>query len=78
VLTNLHALAEQHADQRHGHSTEVLRAMMSYTGGVRRTLDELESRGLVRQSAPNQWSLTERGVGEAERVAHAAERQADS
>lgn len=73
VLANLHVLAEQHTDQRHGHSTEVLRAMMSYTGGVRRTLAELQGRGLVRQSAPNEWSLTESGVTEAERVAHAAQ-----
>jgi manganese/zinc/iron transport system permease protein len=71
VLANLHVLAEQHADQQHGHSTEVIRAMMSYTGGVNRTLHELEGRGLVRQSAPNEWSLTESGVDEAERVSHA-------
>jgi manganese/zinc/iron transport system permease protein len=77
VLNNMHELAEQHADQRHGHSTEVLRAMLSYTGGVRHTLRELEGRGLVRQTAPDEWSLTERGVAEAERVAHAAERPAE-
>jgi manganese/zinc/iron transport system permease protein len=75
VLSNLHTLAEQHADQRHGHSTEVLRAMVSYTGGVRRTLAELEARGLVRRSAPNEWSLTDTGVVEAERVAHEVERR---
>ena len=73
VLTNLHELAEQHTDQQHGHSTEVLKAMMSYTGGVRHTLRELEGRGLVLQSAPNEWSLTAAGVAEAERVAHAAD-----
>ena len=69
VLANLHALAAQHPDQVRGHSTEVIKAMLSYTGGVAHTLDELENRGLVRQSAPNEWALTDNGVQAAEHVA---------
>ncbi len=77
VLANLFALAEQHTGQPHGHSTEVLRAMLSYSGGVAHTLQQLEGRGWVRQLAPDQWSLTERGVGEAQRLARESEGQGE-
>lgn len=77
VLANLYALAEQHTGQPHGHSTEVLRAMVSYSGGVAHTLRQLEGRGWVRQLAPDQWSLTERGVGEAQRLARESEGQGE-
>jgi manganese/zinc/iron transport system permease protein len=72
VLSNLHELAEQHAGETRGHSTEVVKAMMSYTGGVAHTLKALESQGLVRQSGPQEWALTASGEAAAERVAHAS------
>lgn len=77
VLANLYALAQQHAGQAHGHSTAVLRAMLSYSGGVAHTLQRLEGQGLVQQSASDQWSLTERGLGQAQRLATEAEGQGE-
>ncbi len=75
VLANLHALAEQHPGRTHGHSTEVLKAMLSYSGGVAHTLRELEGRGLVNQSAAKEWALTDSGLLAAEQNARDAEGQ---
>ncbi len=66
VLDNLMTLEGQHPDPEHGHSTAVLRAMSAYTGGVRRTLSELEARGWARrvgagQGAEQLWVLTPEG-----------------
>lgn len=69
VLANLHTLADQHPGQMHGHSTEVLKAMLSYPGGVAHTLKTLEDQGMVQQSSPGMWSLTETGAATAERLA---------
>ena len=65
ILTNLYGLGEQHADPRHPHNVEVLRAMNRYQGGVRNSLRALESDGLVRQTSPDQWALTDDGVDRA-------------
>jgi manganese/zinc/iron transport system permease protein len=68
VLADLYTLAKQHPESTHSHSTEVLRAMSSGLGGVRVTLQELEKRNLVQQTAPGQWTLTPTGFTEAEQV----------
>jgi hypothetical protein len=67
VLADMYVLAEQHADQQHGHSAEVLRAMSSYAGGVMASLKALEARGWAQESAENEWSLTPAGLSEAQR-----------
>jgi manganese/zinc/iron transport system permease protein len=69
VLGDLHTLGQQHDDPEHGHSTAVLRAMNVGRGGVARTLDALEKRGLVRQVGNDRWTLTAEGRVEAERLA---------
>lgn len=65
VLTGLYDLGAQHADPRHPHHVEVLRAMNRYQGGVRNSLRALESDGLVSQTSPDNWALTDKGVGRA-------------
>jgi manganese/zinc/iron transport system permease protein len=72
VLADLYTLAGQHADPRHGHSAAVLRAMSHYRGGVAASLDAMQDRGWVRQSAGGQWSLTEAGLAEAQQQAKAS------
>jgi manganese/zinc/iron transport system permease protein len=69
VLGDLYTLGQQHADPEHGHSTAVLRAMNVGRGGVARTLEALEKRGLVRQVGDDNWTLTAEGRAEAERLA---------
>ncbi|MGI9141353.1 MAG: iron chelate uptake ABC transporter family permease subunit [Gemmatimonadaceae bacterium] len=61
ILTDLYALASQHADRAHGHPVAVLEAMDAKRGGVRRTLDVLQAQGLAKQEADDSWSLTVRG-----------------
>jgi manganese/zinc/iron transport system permease protein len=58
ILTDLYALASQHADRAHGHPVAVLEAMDAKRGGVRRTLDVLRAQGLAKQEADDSWSLT--------------------
>lgn len=65
VLTDLYGLGAQHADPRHPHNVEVLRAMNRYQGGVRNSLRALESDGLVSQTSPDNWALTDKGIGRA-------------
>lgn len=67
VLQGLYALASQHADPDHGHSTAVLRAMNRGRGGVMHSLEELAERGLVHQVGSDEWALTPSGLAEAER-----------
>jgi manganese/zinc/iron transport system permease protein len=62
VLADLYSLWLQHTDLEHGHSIEVLRAMNSKRGGVLRSLETLQQRGLVRQINPGLWALTELGL----------------
>jgi len=61
ILTDLYALASQHADRAHGHPVAVLEAMGAKRGGVRRTLDVLQAQGLAKQEADDSWSLTVEG-----------------
>jgi manganese/zinc/iron transport system permease protein len=68
VLGDLYLLSRQHHDPDHSHSIEVLRAMNARRGGVEYTLKKLAERGLVRQSATNDWMLTEAGFNEAKRL----------
>jgi len=68
VLTNLYALASQHASLDHGHSVAALRAMSLGGGGVAHTLQELHARGWVRQLKGDDWALTPSGLAEAERL----------
>jgi manganese/zinc/iron transport system permease protein len=68
VLSNLYALASQHANLEHGHSTAALRAMSLGSGGVAHTLQELDARGWVRQLDAETWALTSSGMTEAERI----------
>lgn len=55
----------QHADPRYAHNVEVLRAMSRYQGGVRNSLRALEVDGLVYRTSPDEWALTDKGVGRA-------------
>lgn len=68
VLGNLYTLAAQHEDKTHPHDIAVLRAMDAGRGGVERTLHVLEARGLVRESSPQKWALSEEGWQEAQRL----------
>jgi manganese/zinc/iron transport system permease protein len=69
VLGDLYALASQHDDADHGHSTAVLRAMSRGRGGVAHSLEQLEKQGWVHQVGPDEWTLTSSGLVEAERLA---------
>jgi DNA-binding IclR family transcriptional regulator len=66
VLADLYVLARQHGTLEHGHS-EATVAAMSPPGGVRRSLEELEERGLAQQLDGDSWALTAAGRDEAER-----------
>jgi manganese/zinc/iron transport system permease protein len=61
VLTDLYALSQQHGDEEHGHAVPVLDAMEAGRIGVRRTLEVLESRALVRRLGDDTWTLTQTG-----------------
>ncbi|MCA9864918.1 MAG: metal ABC transporter permease [Anaerolineae bacterium] len=66
VLADLYGLTTaQHPDPRHPHNFELLRAMNRYQGGVRHSLRALESAGLVRETTPGEWALTDAGVARA-------------
>lgn len=66
VLSDLYALARQHTDFTHTHSTEVLEAMnLTNRREVRRSLAELTQRGWVERRDGNCWSLTVEGWREA-------------
>jgi manganese/zinc/iron transport system permease protein len=66
VLADLYVLARQHGRLEHGHS-EATVAAMNAGGGVRRSLEALESRGLAQRLDGDEWALTEAGRDEAER-----------
>lgn len=73
VLSDLYTLAQQHDDPEHAHDIAVLRTMSAGSGGVGHTLETLAERGLVRQSRPGHWTLTQAGRIEAERIARGEE-----
>ncbi len=63
VLADLYALAAQHGEATsHAHPVAVLRAMQERRGGLERSLEALESRGLAREVRPGEWCLTKAGV----------------
>ncbi|MHB2150656.1 metal ABC transporter permease [Calditrichota bacterium LG25] len=68
VLSDLYALADQHADHYHAHPIQVLRAMSIGHGGVDRSLKELRARGWVEQTPDGGWRLTEIGYQAAKKV----------
>jgi manganese/zinc/iron transport system permease protein len=71
VLEDLLRLAEQHPSHEHGHREQVLAAMRGGAVGVRRSLAELERRGLVARRPAGSWALTGDGVVEARRLVEA-------
>ncbi len=68
VLADLLALAQQHEEEAHGHSIEVLTAMRPGQGSVSKTLRHLASEGLAGSNHEGEWSLTSRGLAEAKRL----------
>lgn len=67
VLADLYTLASQHNDLDHAHSIETLRAMNLRRGGVQKSLEALQSRGLVHEPVNGHWALTKAGQVEARR-----------
>jgi manganese/zinc/iron transport system permease protein len=68
VLEDLLRLAGQHPTIEHGHRENVLATMRDGEIGVRRSLVELERRGLVTRLPDRSWALTADGVEEAHRL----------
>ncbi|HSM56661.1 MAG TPA: metal ABC transporter permease [Candidatus Sulfomarinibacteraceae bacterium] len=68
VLADLYTLAAQHEDKEHAHDLAVLRAMSASAGGVERTLQRLQERGLVQQKGDDQWALTQTGLVQARQL----------
>lgn len=68
VLNDLYMLEQQHSGEEHGHSVEVLRMMNAGRGGVAHTLNVLLNRGLVKRLNQSEWVLTEKGIGEAQKI----------
>ncbi len=69
VLSDLYVLAMRHRDPGRGHTVEVLRTMALGHGGVDRSIRVLKERGLVEETDAGEWTLTPRGMEEAERIA---------
>lgn len=67
TLLDLYAMSSQHGDPRHPHAVTALEAI-SGVGNIRRALDELRSRDLVTSQSGGLWSLTSKGVQEAQRT----------
>ena len=68
TLLDLYAMAQQHDDPAHAHSSAALRAVGGGRGNVSGTLGRLEDRGLARQAEGDRWALTEAGREEALRL----------
>jgi manganese/zinc/iron transport system permease protein len=68
ILEDLLRLADQHPDHGHGHREQVLAAMRGGAVDARRSLEELERRGLVARLPAGTWALTGAGVAEARRL----------
>ncbi|MCW5839155.1 MAG: metal ABC transporter permease [Anaerolineales bacterium] len=71
VLENLYQMSSQHADPTHPHAVAALEAV-SGSGAVRRSLQELQHRGLATPHPNGQWALTPQGVALAQRQQQAA------
>ena len=68
ILSDLYYLGQQHDDPKHGHSIEVLRAMNAGRKGVAHTLKTLAEQGLVEETNPGDWILTNAGTAEAQQL----------
>ena len=66
VLGDLCVLASHHENLAHPNDIQALRTMGMGRGGVLRSLEALEDRGLVRQAGENEWALTSAGAALAE------------
>ncbi|MBN1874309.1 MAG: metal ABC transporter permease [Anaerolineae bacterium] len=71
VLLDLYTLASKHGDLTHGHPAAILHAMHSGAVSIERSLRELEARGWACCAQTDNWTLTEAGWKEAERIANA-------
>ncbi len=69
VLADLYELELQHGGVPHGHTTAAVEAMSFGMGGVGRSLQELESRGLAQRASDGRWRLTSTGTAEAGHLA---------
>lgn len=61
VLENIYLMSSQHDDPSHPHAITALEAV-SGAGNVRRSLEELQRRGLAVPYDGNKWALTAEGV----------------
>ncbi|HUF26488.1 MAG TPA: metal ABC transporter permease [Gemmatimonadaceae bacterium] len=66
TLLDLYAMAAQHEDPGHAHSSRALAALGR--GDVPRTLEQLAARGHTRHLGADQWALTQEGRAEARRL----------
>ncbi|MBN1485428.1 MAG: metal ABC transporter permease, partial [Chloroflexia bacterium] len=69
VLLDLYALASQHEQPDHAHSSAALRAMSAGQGGVESSLRALEQRDWARSTGEGQWALTPAGLAQARTLA---------
>jgi manganese/zinc/iron transport system permease protein len=69
TLVDLLALARQHGEADHAHSSQALTAIAGGNTRVQRNLHELARRGWVRRQGGDLWALTPTGREEAERQA---------
>jgi manganese/zinc/iron transport system permease protein len=68
VLDDLFNLSLQHKNSGHPHHISVLRTMSIGHGGVDRSLQALSNSGLAVTTGQESWSLTEKGIEEANRL----------
>ena len=66
VFEDLYQMALQHDETDYAHSVAALEAIRMGRGDVQRSLEVLRERGLVREVAPGEWSLTDEGIRQAE------------
>lgn len=66
VLDDLYILESQHSEPSHAHNVAVLRTMNRAPGSVAPSLQALEERGWVEETAPDEWALTPEGRSAAE------------
>ncbi len=67
VLLDLYRMSAQHTDPTEPHPVSTLEAV-SGAGAIRRSLQALQARGLVRPGQNGRWALTASGLAEAQRM----------
>lgn len=67
VLLDLYRMSAQHTDPTEPHPVSTLEAV-SGAGAIRRSLQALQARGLVRPGENGRWALTAPGLAEAQRM----------